>query len=169
MKRGLRQFFGIMLAFAMLLQMATAVLPLPVHAEEATAQAADTLYTTIEKQIRAYAKSIDQIDADDEAAMAIAKHGVTGGGKKMSVGMNHALTATLMNSEMGLSAVIRGCEMGIELMQRMNRAEIYANSGCYWGYDPLYFFNIIHSEKADEGAGMTYDAEEVIFTGKTNG
>ena len=73
----------------------------PTEAEEPETEAAMAakleLEATIEKQIRAFAKSIDKPGADDDAAREIAQHGMFGRGKKLSVGKSHALTATLMN------------------------------------------------------------------------
>jgi hypothetical protein len=126
------------------------------------------LEATIEKQIRAFAKSIDKPGADDDAAMDLAMHGMFQGGKKLSVGKSHALTATLMNSELGLATVIQGCEMGIELMQRLNMTKLFTSGACNWGGNPLSFFNMIHPEVADENASVLYAAERVNFTGKTN-
>ena len=131
MKENLRRFISLVLACLILLQLPG--MAAPVHAEEVSAQAADTLHTAIEKQIRDYAKSINQADADDEAAMAIAKHGVTGGGKKMSVGKNHALTATLMNSNLGLHTVIQNCTAGIKVMQQEHLPSVFVDGGCNWG------------------------------------
>ena len=64
------------------------------------ASTGDDLESTIEKQIRAFADSIDKSNADDSAAAALASHGLTGRGKTLKVGKTHALTATLFNSEL---------------------------------------------------------------------
>ena len=168
MKRGLRRFFGIMLAFVMALQMAAAVLPVQVSAEEATAQAADTLYAAIEKQIRDYAKSINRADADDEAAWALAKHGVGGSGKKLSVGKSHALTATLMNSELGLATVLRGCAMGIRVMQQLGRESVFDDGGCNWGTSPMNYSTTIYPSADTSGLDALNSTGFTVFTGKTN-
>ena len=87
----------------------------PTEAEEPETEAAMAakleLEATIEKQIRAFAKSIDKPGADDDAAREIALLGMFGRGKKLSVGKSHALTAALMNSELGLATVIQGCAL----------------------------------------------------------
>ena len=75
---------------------------------------------SIEQQIRAFADSIDQADADDAAASAMAMHGITGGGKKLSAGKNHSLTATLLNSELAQVALSRFCENAIRSMQQLD-------------------------------------------------
>ena len=58
----------------------------PTEAEEPETEAAMAakleLEATIEKQIRAFAKSIDKPGADDDAAREIAQHGMFGRGKK---------------------------------------------------------------------------------------
>ena len=79
---------------------------------EAADQDAD-LESIIREQIEAFAKSIDQKNADDTAAKALAKHGISGGGKKLSVGKNHALTATLWNSEMIKFSMAENCAQAI--------------------------------------------------------
>lgn len=140
---------------------------------EAAIAAKLELEATIEKQIRAFAKSINKTDADDDAAAAIAKHGISGGGKTLAAGKNHALTATLMNSELGLATVIQGCALGIEQMQQLNLSEAFVLSGTYWGSNPLNFFNIVFPEVPDENTpGNTLQichANEKNYTGKTNG
>ena len=144
-----------------------------VESAEASRAVQTDLKAAIEQQIRTYAKSINKSNADDAAATAIAKHGITGGGKTLAVGKNHALTATLMNSELGLATVIRGCELGIKQMQQLNLSEAFVLSGTYWGTDPLHFFNIIYPETPDENTpGSTLQichADEKNYTGKTNG
>ena len=75
----------------------------------------------IREQIEAFAKSIDQKDADIKASRALASHGVSGGGKKLSVGKNHALTATLMNSELMLDVLTNGCAQAIRHINQSNQ------------------------------------------------
>ena len=62
--------------------------------------AADDLHSTVDRQVRAYCKSINQSDADTKAAAAMASHGILKGGQKLIAGTTHSLTATLMNSAM---------------------------------------------------------------------
>ena len=84
----------------------------------------EELATTIEEQIRAYADSIDQANADDTAAWAIARHGITGNGRPMNVGESHALTAALMNSELvqvGLAHIFADT---METMQLLDMREV---------------------------------------------
>ena len=97
-------------------------------------------FLTIEEQIRAFAKSINKSNADDSAATALAKHGITGGGKKLSVGNTHALTSTLMNAELSLTTVIRGCIVGINKMQELNISSIFGDAGCYFSKNKLQSF-----------------------------
>ena len=54
------------------------------HAADAAAQT--DLESIIREQIEAFAKSIDQKDASNSAKKALASHGISGGGKKLSVG-----------------------------------------------------------------------------------
>ena len=91
----LRRILAILLCLGILLP----CIPMPSDASEVSVQTND-LKSEVERQIRAYADSIDQSDAVDSAALALAVHGMTKGGKKLSVGKSHALTATLFNSEL---------------------------------------------------------------------
>ena len=97
------------------------------------------LESIIREQIEAFAKSIDQKDADDKAAKALAKHGISGGGKKLSVGKNHALTATLMNAELALATITRSCFKGIDFMQRKSLDDCFADAGCNWNATEMYY------------------------------
>lgn len=78
-----------------------------VHGAEASSNDMETL---IEKQIRAFADSIDKSNADDDAALALAGHGMSGRGKTLKVGKSHPLTALIMNSETAQQALIRTCK-----------------------------------------------------------
>ena len=89
---------------------------------------------SIEEQIRSFAKSINQKNADDTAAKALAKHGLSGGGKKLSVGKSHALTATLWNSELLQVVLIESCAPTIETMQNLKLKELnYVHGYVVWG------------------------------------
>ena len=89
--------------------------------------------TLVEQQIRAFAKSINQTNADNTAAKALAKHGMTGSGKKLSVGKTHALTATLWNSEVLQMAAIDTCVAAVEYMQMLDKDSLpYVNGFCGW-------------------------------------
>ena len=104
MKRNLtKRILSLLLALVLFISSAPAAV---FATEEETAQIAEEampravqadLVASIEQQIRAFARSIDKPNADDDAATAIAKHGISGGGKTLNAGKNHALTATLMN------------------------------------------------------------------------
>ena len=95
--------------------------------------AGDDLAAIIEEQIRAFADSIDKSNADDTAATALAKHGITGGGKKLSVGKSHALTATLMNSELAQKALTVFCERAIRSMQQLDLDQLeYVRGNIQW-------------------------------------
>ena len=85
-------------------------------------------------QIRKYAKSINQSNADDTAAMALAKHGITNR-KTLKVNASHALTATLMNSELALERLIRGCAMGIDAIAENESG----NHFCTWWHQLAFW------------------------------
>lgn len=96
---------------------------------------ATDLETTIEKQIRAFADSIDQSGADDSAAKALATHGMVGNGKKLSVGKSHSLTATLMNSEQAQTALTAFCTSAIRSMQQLDLTQLENTRGAIIWYD----------------------------------
>ena len=75
---------------------------------------------SIEAQIRAYAESIDQNNAESSAAMALATHGITGGGKTLKLGEGSALAALLLNSEQFQYWMIEGCGRTIRAMQSLD-------------------------------------------------
>jgi hypothetical protein len=89
----------------------------------------------IREQIEAFAKSIDQKDADTKASRALANHGVSGGGKKLSVGKNHALTATLMNSNWFQEVLTNSCIKMIETRQIIGQSRVYGRGSCNWTED----------------------------------
>ena len=166
MKKGLRRIVSLMLACLLLLQLP--VVGGGVQATEVSAQAGDALYDTVAEQVKAFAKSINQSDADDEAAWALAKHGVGGSGKKLSVGKSHALTATLMNSELGLATVLRGCAMGIRVMQQLGRESVFDDGGCNWGTSPMNYSTTIYPSADTSGLDVLDLTGFTDFTGKTN-
>ena len=105
---------------------------------EAADQDAD-LESIIREQIEAFAKSIDQKNADDTAAKALAKHGISGGGKKLSVGKNHALTTTLMNANLALETIVYSCCKAIEVIEQKDMQTVFADSGCNWNAKEMYY------------------------------
>ena len=117
------------LCFLMALVMLWSAMPissLPVCAEDVAIAAVteDDLRATVDQQIRAFAKSLNQSNADEAAAKALAKHGLSGGGKKLSVGKTHALTATLWNSELMQVGLSNICVAAIEYMRTLDKASL---------------------------------------------
>ncbi len=94
---------------------------------------------TVEEQIRAYADSIDQNDAVDAAASALALHGITMGGRTLHMDEDNALTAVLMNSGMGFQSTVDACLSGIRMLQQVNRSSIYVNVGLNWSVADIYY------------------------------
>ena len=106
-----------------------------IGATEVQPQAETDMESIIREQIEAFAKSIDQKDADDKAAKALAKHGISGGGKKLSAGKNHALTATLMNSNWFQEVLTNSCIKMIETRQIIGQSRVYGRGSCNWTED----------------------------------
>ena len=91
------------------------------------------LEAAVDKQIRAFGDSIDKSNADDSAAAALAKHGMTGSGKTLKVGKSHALTAAMWNSELLRVAAIKTCAAAIAYMQKLNEDYLpYVKGNCDW-------------------------------------
>ena len=148
------------------------VFPLTTRAAGAAAVSDAQLEETIETQIRAFAKSINQSNADDAAASALAKHGITGRGKKLSVGKSHALTATLMNSEMMQVALIDSCISAIQYMQLLDLKVLPKVIGEFNWYSSnrIYGFTACTTE-GDVGDFSIRDfvlVDRKIFTGNAN-
>ena len=122
----------------------------------------------IAQQVRAFAASIDKAGADDDAAWALAKHGTTGRGKKLAAGQNHALTATLMNSELALSTLINGCAAAILVMEQMDLDHVFDDGGCYWGTSEKYGSNRIFPTENTGGGKAIYNVGTIPFTEKGN-
>ena len=110
-----------------------------IGATEVQPQAETDMESIIREQIEAFAKSIDQKNADDTAAKALAKHGISGGGKTLSVGKNHALTATLMNSELMKLALTDACRQTVEYMQTLDEKVLYLDVGGGWNTTRYYY------------------------------
>ena len=167
MKMNLRKILSLMLACLLLLQ-----LPVVggVQATEVSAQSGDALYDTVAEQVRAFAKSINQSDADDTAATALAKHGISGGGKKLSVGKSHALTATIWNSLLFQQALIESCTVAIQTMQQADISVIKGAQGLLGWYEERYRYYVY--TQADPDISTIYWDWKLCYnknyTGKTN-
>ena len=118
-----KRIFSLILTFVMVLSLFPAV-----HAGERAAQPG-----SIEEQIRAYAKTLDQNDPINSAAGTLAMHGITGGGKKLTLDESSALTAVLMNSELMICVLRDTFEKGVEYMQTLT-PEVWPNlaGGAAW-------------------------------------
>ena len=127
--------------------------------------------TSIEEQVRAFAKSINQTKADDTAAWALAKYGIVGGGKTLNIGKTHSLTATLWNSELALKTIIQSCKVSIDVMQQQNLSAVFGDAGCRWEnsrniyYEPALYKKMVNVKK---GEGLCYPSNYVDFKGSLN-
>lgn len=124
----------ILLVLLMLLPLMTVKLAVPASAAETDLQA------TIEQQIRAFADSIDKPGADDDAARIIAMHGILRGGRTMYADEDHALTATLLNSEMVQENLIWTCTEILKYILNNNDVEsVYSRCGLHWKANQLSY------------------------------
>ncbi|MBR5820898.1 MAG: hypothetical protein IKY68_06555, partial [Alistipes sp.] len=149
------------------LVLAVATLPLGAPtcaaAEEATLAPRAAL-PSIEEQVRAYAKSIDQVGADDAAAWALATHGVTGRGKTLTVGADHSLTATLFNSNGGIATLVRGCEQAILYMHKLHLSCVFVDGGCCWYEESTYYTDTLY----DPISGKVLKRPEYFYVTRFN-
>ena len=113
----MKRIFSLVCALVLALTM----IPLPARAMESTLK--DEIRQAVDSQIRAFAATLKQSGADDAAAKALAKHGLTQGGKKLSTGKSHSLTAALWSTEMLPAALIDGCSEALVLMQSTDPTE----------------------------------------------
>ncbi|MBQ7873847.1 MAG: hypothetical protein IJ306_01610, partial [Oscillospiraceae bacterium] len=125
MKKFAEKILSVFLAAIMI--MGTGIKP--VFAAESEEQSLEEI---IRPQIEAFAKSIDQKDADGKAADALASHGITKNGKKLSVGENHALTATIMNSELFKTGLAYFCANIIKVTGLLQVDVMCETIECTW-------------------------------------
>lgn len=118
LKKAIHKIYVIMMICTVLLSQVSFA-SLHVHAESAD------LKTTVEQQVRAFAKSINFSNADDAAARVLVKHGLTGRGKTLNVGVSNALTATLINSEVTQYGMTQAFYRAIETMQDFGETVSY--------------------------------------------
>lgn len=154
------------------LVLAVATLPLGAPtcaaAEEAT-PAPRAALPSIEEQVHAYAKSIDQVGADDAAAWALATHGITGGGKILNVGASHSLTAMIVNSNMTLSALTNGCEMGIRMMQQVpTLPSVFVDGGSRWSDTAMFYTNNAYTDDTITANGRLCSSGTLTCTTRPN-
>ena len=154
---------------SMILVLITLSAPLLGRAGTVHAATTDDMESSIEKQIRVFADSIDQANADDKAASALATHGITGRGKTLNAGKTHALTATLLNSELLQNALTDTCVAAIRYMHRFNTdatLQLKGNS-CWYGADSFYF-SAIYSADASGLSSTDRLHTTSPYTGKLN-
>ena len=97
--------------------LALALTMVPLTASASGPASKEDIEKAVSSQIRSFADSLKQSDAVDNAAKALAKHGLTQKGKKLTAGKSHALTAALWNTGMLQDALVKGCSELLWLMQ----------------------------------------------------
>ena len=120
----MKKFISLVLCFAMIWG---------VFSQSAfAAEEEQSLEDIIRPQVEAYAKSVDQTNADGKAADKLAAHGIRGNGKKLSVGESHPLTATLVNSELMKTFLAESCIKFIETERNVKNTKLYGLGECQW-------------------------------------
>ena len=125
---------------ALILILVTILSPLSITQAQA---AGPETAASVKEQIRAYARSINQSRADENAATDLALHGIRGKGKTLTMGPSSPLAATLVNSEIfqnGFAIIFADI---INTMQRLDLESLpgvslsfgwYGASSTYGGY-----------------------------------
>jgi len=135
----MKRFISLAICFLMMIN----IFPVKAFAEEE-----QSLEEIIRPQVEAFAKSIDQKDADGAAQDALITHGMFGDGKKLSVGKNHAITATLMNSELMQAYLTEACSEMILLSKEIGKSEIHDLGACGWHFnDGSFYWYFIYDHK----------------------
>ena len=129
------------------------IFPVTVFAEEE-----QSLEEIIRPQVEAFAKSIDQKNADGAAQDALISHGMFGNGKKLSVGKNHAITATLMNSELVKEAIPNFLATLLNARKEYCTDEIYGCFGTNWSVSGKREYYILLYDY-DYRSKFRYDSE----------
>ena len=115
--------------------LALALSMVPLTASASGPASKEDIEKAVSSQIRSFADSLKQSDAVDNAAKALAKHGLTQKGKKLTAGKSHALTATLWSTEMLQDVLVRSCSELLWLMQLTDPTKtMYIRSSPAW-YD----------------------------------
>ena len=143
----MKKIISLALCFLMIFN----IFPIKTFAEE------KSLEEIIRPQVEAFAKSIDQPNANKKAQDIIIGHGISGNGKKLSVGKSHALTATIANSELTKEYLTKVCVVLIETANEMNMDKIYSVCGNVWKINRKNSYQIYIYD---------YDAETGIYTYK---
>ncbi|MBQ7874699.1 MAG: dockerin type I repeat-containing protein [Oscillospiraceae bacterium] len=99
-----------------------------------------SLEEIIRPQIEAFAKSIDQKDADGAATDILISHGISGNGKKLSVGKSSALTATLMNGELAKEYLTVLCADLVKTADELDMNKIYSLGAVFWQIKSTNFY-----------------------------
>ncbi len=115
-----------------------------------TVDSDNSLENTIREQVEAYAKSIDQPNANGKAADKLAAHGIKGGGKKLSANKSHPLTATLMNSGLAKDRFTDVLTAMVEMMYKINVKTVYGAGSFVWHSGEKSFNMYLDHEKTPE-------------------
>ncbi len=146
----MKRIISLILCFLMIINF----FPVTVFAEEE-----QNLEEIIRPQIEAFAKSIDKPNAIGEMEKAIISHGTVGKGKKLSVGKNHAITATLMNSELLKECFTKTIVALLVEAKNLNLEEISSLGLVSWSISGKNFYNYYLYD---------YNSSDIFLNGKYN-
>lgn len=161
----------LLLLLLLILTMGLQICPMATQAEETSVQLAaqEDLLTVVESQVRAYADSIDQSNADYKAAADLAGHGLAGGGKKMTMGASSSLTATLLNSELfqkGFSTILSNA---IRNVHRMDMKSVPTMRMSFNWYDTKYSYTAtVLTDTGEYPDSLNWTLINEKYTGQVN-
>ena len=124
--------------------------------------AASQLSSTVEQQIRAYATSINKPNADDDAAWALAKHGMFNR-SALHAGKSHPLTATLMNAEASIKGLTIACVGAIDSMQKLSLSTVAVKGNLDWYKQECRYFFRVYGNEQFELDEMLFNTQEQSF------
>lgn len=144
--------------------------PMLVQAEDMQGkQTAADLAAVVEPQIRAYANSIDQKDADSSAAMDLTTHGLSGKGKTFTMAANSSMASTLLNSEVvqeGFSVLFADI---IKTMQQLDMKSVPGVSMKFGWYGAKnYYSAYILTDSNEYPDNLDWMMSDVDYEGTLN-
>ena len=107
----------------------TFIQPLEIHAQEFLSD--EQIQETIQVQVNNYVSSLTKYSPND-AALALATHGATKFGKKLSVGSNNAITYMLVNSELVKQFLTSSLTKSTNILSNTNKSMHYIHGYVVW-------------------------------------
>ena len=120
---------------------------------------------SISEQVDTFIKSTYQSDADDAAALQLATHGITGGGKKLTLDKNSSIAALVLNSKLFSEFMHESIEVGISIMNGLDLHTLFMENGVSWnskGQDNYYGVCAYTDDMRIENSDKVYNENTYI-------